>query len=72
MNKPKMTLQDVFDDMKKRGFLLNYRSFQSGLEQGMFPFVRILGVGPSGRRTYMIFRKDYEIWADEYLGGYKV
>ena len=69
MGKAMMTLKDVADDMRSRGCSLALRTIADRIEDGTFPFGKITSTGNSGRRTFIIFRKDYESWADEYLGG---
>lgn len=71
MKKPSMTSYDVMSDMRKRGFSISQTNFIRAVEQGIFPFVKILGAGETGRRSLLIFRKEYEAWADEFLGDYK-
>ena len=69
MGSPRMTLKEVADDMRSRGFGLAPQTIADRIEDGTLPFGKITGVGGSGRRTFIIFRKDYESWAAEYLGG---
>ena len=69
MASPRMTLKDVVDDMRKRGCRLAPTTIADRIEDGTFRFGKIVGTGHTGRRTFMIFRKDYETWADQYLGG---
>ena len=68
MANPRMTLKDVADDMRSRGCGLARRTIADRIEDGTFPFGKITSTGNSGRITFIIFRKDYESWADEYLG----
>lgn len=67
---PRMTMTEVMKDMKRRGLPLTSKTLSNCLKNGYFPFARILNTGSSGRTTFLIFRKDYESWADENLGGY--
>jgi hypothetical protein len=69
MANPRMTLKDVADDMRSRGCGLALHTIADRIEDGTFPFGKITSTGNSGRRTFLIFRKDYESWAAEYLGG---
>lgn len=71
MKRPNMTVADVIQDMRDRGFCISQRSFSMAVDSGAFPFVRVLNTGATGRKTLLIFRKDYEAWADDYLGGYE-
>lgn len=69
MGNPRMTLKDVAEDMKSRGCNLAMRTIADRIEDGTFPFGKITGTGSTGRRTFMILRRDYETWAEQYLGG---
>ena len=71
MKRPNMTIADVIADMRGRGFSISQKTFSLAVERGEFPFVRVLNTGATGRKTLLIFRKDYEAWADDYLGGYE-
>lgn len=66
--RPRMTIQDVCRDLRSRGMGLNHKTVTDGIESGLFPFGRLLATNPSGRRTFLILRKDYEAWADENVG----
>lgn len=68
MAKPRMTINDVCRDMRSRGMGLTHKTVTDGIASGLFPFGRLLTTNPSGRRTFLILRKDYEAWADENLG----
>lgn len=67
MQKPNMTTEEVMQDMRRRNFSISYRTFMDGISAGVFPFVKVLGSGKTGRKNFLILRRDYEIWADEYL-----
>lgn len=69
MAKPKMTTAEVMQDMRRRNFSITYYSLIDGAEAGIFPFVRVLGEGKTGRKNLLILRREYEQWADEFLGG---
>lgn len=64
---PRMTLDDVIEDMRSRGMPMNKANLSHCLQEGIFPFAHILSVGPTGRVTFLIMRKDYDDWAEEYL-----
>lgn len=68
MLKPRMTITEVCDDMRSRGMSLGHKTLSDGLVSGVFPFGSLIGTSPTGRRSFMILRKDYETWADENLG----
>lgn len=65
--KPRMTLDDVLADMRANGMPMEKRVLSECLKQGIFPFAKIIGIGPTGRATFLIMRRDYEKWAEEYL-----
>ena len=65
--KPRMTLEDVCQDMRSRGQPMDKGTLSRGLKQGIFPFGIVQNTGKSGRTTFLIWRRDYEKWAAEYL-----
>ena len=67
MQKPRMTLDDVLSDMRKPGMPMEKRTLSECLKQGVFPFATVLGISPTGRANFLIMRRDYEKWAEEYL-----
>lgn len=66
-NKPRMTLDDVLADMRSKGMPMEKRVLSECLKKGVFPFATVLGISPTGRANFLIMRRDYEQWADEYL-----
>lgn len=67
MARPVMTLRDVCADMRARGAGMTQKTVSNAIADGTFPFGKVLSV-TNGRRHILIFRKDYEAWADENLG----
>lgn len=65
--KPRMTLDDVLVDMRANGMPMQKQVLSECLKQGIFPFARVIGTGPTGRAIFLIMRRDYENWAKEYL-----
>ena len=65
--KPRMTLDDVLDDMRAHGMPMGKQVLMECLRTGVFPFATILGISPTGRTNFLIMRKDYDKWAEEYL-----
>lgn len=65
--KPRMTLDDVLADIRAHGMPMGKQKLIECLRTGIFPFATILGAGPTGRINFLIMRKDYDKWADEYL-----
>jgi hypothetical protein len=68
--RPKMTINEVIGDMRERGFKISQQRFTQCAHQGVFPFVTLIQTSED-RQSFLIFRKNYEAWADEYLGGYE-
>lgn len=67
---PRMTMDDVLEDMRAHGMSLSKPSLIQCLRENVFPFAHIIGTGPTGRINFLIMRKDYETWAEEYLYDY--
>ena len=68
MAKPRMTVNEVLNDMRARGFSISPKTFSEGVDAGCFPFVNVLSKSDNtGRRNVLIMRKDYEKWVQEYL-----
>ena len=70
MEKPRMNVKDVMDDMRRRGYRIGYSGLLYGFALGLYPFMKLLNVSPNGRNNFLIMRKEYEAWADENIGGY--
>ena len=64
---PRMTLDDVLEDMRAHGMPMEKRSLSQCLKDGIFPFGTVIKTGPTGRTTFLIMRRDYDKWAKEYL-----
>lgn len=70
MASPRMTVNEVLNDMRRRGFKISPKTFSEGVDAGCFPFVNVLSQSEAtGRRNVLIMRKDYEAWAQEYLNN---
>lgn len=69
MEKPRMTLSEVLAEMRRRGMSIGQATLADMIEAGKVPFATMIGYGDTGRRSFLIMRKDFERWADEYLGG---
>ena len=65
--KPRMTLDDVLEDMRQHGMPMQKQVLSECLKKGVFPFATVLGISPTGRANFLIMRRDYEKWAAEYL-----
>lgn len=69
MATPRMTIKEVADDMRRRGMGMAYKTIGDGIASGKLPFGTIINTGETGRRTFLILRRDYEVWADRYMGA---
>lgn len=67
--KPRMTVNDVLQEMRQRGMSIGQETLANGIADGTFPFGKVMGIGKAGRRNFLILRADFEKWADVYLGG---
>ena len=67
MDRPFMNVNEVMEDMRRFGYKISAKRFNMMVDQGEFPFVKVLTVSAGGRRTQSIFRKDYEAWRKEHL-----
>lgn len=65
--KPRMTLAEVLGEMRERGMPIGQGALSDGIENGVFPFGRVMSTGKTGRRQFLILRKDFEAWAEQYL-----
>lgn len=70
MRNPRMTTKELMEDMRGRGLPMTLATISECLKSGIFPFGHVLNEGTSGRTTFLILRKDYERWAEEYLDAY--
>ena len=69
MKQPRMTLEDVRAEMRARGLHIGQATLADMIEAGKVPFATMIGYGPTGRRSFLVLRADFEEWAKKYLGG---
>lgn len=62
-----MTLDDVLADMRANGMKMGKELLSECLNQNVFPFCTVVET-KGNRRNYVIMRKDYMAWAQEYFG----
>ena len=67
---PRMTLDDVLEDMRANGMKIGKDVLSNCLKLGIFPFGHVVSVSANGQSTFLIMRKDYDDWAKEYLQAY--
>lgn len=65
--KPRMTFDDVLEDMRSHGMSIGKDLLTLCFNQGVFPFAHIITHPKTGTVQYLILRKDYEDWAKAYL-----
>lgn len=61
----RMTMNEVMDDMRSCGYPISQKTLSDDMVAGVFPFGTLLSTGQTGRRTFMILRRDYENWKNE-------
>ena len=64
---PRMTLDDVLEDLRAHGMNIGKDVLSNCLKQGIFPFGHVVGSAPTGRACFLIMRLDYQRWAEEYV-----
>ena len=63
MNDPLfMTVKETIAAMQDAGIRVYASLFNDLYDLGRVPFAHLLRTGPSGRRTYLIFRAEFEKW----------
>ena len=67
MNKPTMTIKEVYEDLRKYGFKISQNRLSDGIVSGLYPFGSVLNVGETGKRTFQILRVDYENWKNKFV-----
>ena len=65
----RMTLNEVMADMRSCGYSISQKTLSDGMAAGAFPFGKLLSTGETGRRTFIILRREYEIWKNETMRG---
>ena len=61
-------LSDMMRDMRRRGLPMSQDKLEAWMDIGIITFVKVIGTGATGRRTYFIPRKEYEEWMEENVG----
>lgn len=65
MPTPMMTLKDCVVEMRTYGIKCKEMDVADAIEDGTYPFGRLKRVGNTGRRTFEIWRVDFERWLRE-------
>lgn len=67
MDKLTMTVNEVIGDMRKNGIGMSPKKFNLLVDCGELPFVKVLAVGTTGKRTQVIMRQGYKNWLKSVL-----
>jgi len=59
-----MTLEDVCKLFRSYGIPMEVRRLADGMENGAYPFGRLIRKSPNGRRTFEIWRCDVEAFIE--------
>lgn len=59
-----MTLDQVVEEFRMVGIKTDKKRISDGIKSGIYPFGRIISVGPTGRCCFEIWRKDLEAFLD--------
>lgn len=62
MPKLTMTLMDVYHAMRDAGIPCTPMRISAGIESGAYPFGRVVNIGETGRRTFEIYKVDFNAW----------
>ncbi|MDY3781389.1 MAG: hypothetical protein SOZ90_04325 [Candidatus Faecousia sp.] len=63
-------LKEIQARMQKAGAGIGNEALYRMAKEGKLPFVTDICAGPNGRMSFLIWRKDFEQWAKEYLTPY--
>ena len=70
-NKLTMTVLDVYHDMREAVISTNPARISAGIASGAYPFGRVVATGETGRKTFEIFRVDFEAWLESKIPSSK-
>lgn len=60
-----MTVAEVARELHQFGMRASPTYVANAIESGHFPFGRLVSTGAAGRRTFEIFRVDFQRWLEE-------
>ena len=55
--------------LRSKGMKITVKRLVDGIQEGVYPFGRIVSTGDTGRRSVEIFRGDLERFIKEKMGG---
>ena len=64
---PTMTLAQVYHELREAGIKSSPQRIAAGIESGALPFGEVSFVGDTGRRSFLIWRVDFEAWLESKL-----
>ncbi len=69
MNDPLfMSVKEVIAAMQDAGIRIYTNLFNDLYDSGRAPFAHLLRTGPSGRRSYLIYRSEFNEWLEALTG----
>lgn len=63
-----MTVKEAVAAMRAAGIRIYTGLFNDLYDSGHAPFANLLRTSPSGRRTYLIYRAEFEKWLEALTG----
>lgn len=63
-----MTVKEAISAMQDAGIRIYTGLFNDLYDSGRAPFAHLLRTGPSGRRSYLIYRAEFEKWLEALTG----
>lgn len=64
---PTMTVVQVYQELRALGIRSSPQRIAAGIESGAYPFGEVLSTGETGRRSFLIWRVDFERWVNTKL-----
>lgn len=64
---PTMTLAQVYHELRAVGIKSSPQRIAAGIESGALPFGEVSFVGDTGRRSFLIWRVEFEAWLESKL-----
>ena len=61
---PTMTITQVYKELRAAGIRSSPQRIAAGIESGAYPFGEVLSKGETGRRSFLIWRVDFEAWLE--------
>ena len=68
--RPTIGLKEIGEDFRAHGVGIAQNILYDMAREKKWPWITDVRIGPNGRAYILIWRKDYEDWAKEYLDPY--